>query len=94
MNIDLDPRSPQAKKAREAAYRLLAARLGDQPVVFQASGLEDAVYLVEALANIAYFLTVAVTSEDTAPLLDRFRDDPQGLLNFVEHVIDKQIDES
>jgi hypothetical protein len=33
-------------------------------------------------------------SEETAPLLDRFRDDPQGLLNFVETLVDKRIDES
>jgi hypothetical protein len=95
VEIDLDPRSPQAQKARETAHRLLASRLGDHPEFsFKASRIEEAVYLADALATIAHVLTIAIVSEETAPLLDRFRYDPQGLLNFVESLVDKRIDES
>ena len=98
-NIDPDPRSPEAQQARSNAHRLLASRLGAHPsFAFKGErdkAVEEAFYLVDALAVIAHVLVIAVTDEKTGPLiLDKFKNDPQALLNFVDSLVDKRIDDA
>jgi hypothetical protein len=105
--ITPDPFSQQAREARANVQSLVAARLGgletyqsewnslfgEVPRSLDTQAVLNLIHITDALTHVCKRLLLFATETNYEGVLTRFKDDPAGLLAFVDSAIEREYEQ-